>query len=176
MTLDERLENIRQAYEDRALKLGQVANEEAVEAFEKKYFIRLPDEYRRFVLELGNGGDGPPHCGMFRLEDADHDEMGRVNDGYAPQLDFPLTDVWIWESEDDYDEARVNDIHATGHIYLGTDGCGMQHVLITSGAERGNVWMIAGEGAQPIYFDAEKRYTFLDWLEAWLQGKELFSR
>lgn len=69
----------------------------------------------------------------------------------------------------------MNEIHARGHLYLGTDGCGMQHVLITCGAERGNVWMISGEGAQPIYFDEERRYAFLDWLEAWLQGKEMLS-
>ncbi len=175
MTIDERLEHIRRAYQEKALKLGQAASEESVELFEKKYRIRLPEEYRSFVMGLGSGGDAPPFYNMFRLEDADHDELGRIYDGYAPHLDFPLTDAWIWEGEEDVDESLVGAVHTRGHIYLGTDGCGMQHVLITSGAECGNIWMISGEGAQPIYFDEEKRYTFLEWLEAWLQGRELFS-
>jgi SMI1 / KNR4 family (SUKH-1) len=170
--IDERFETIRQTYQRRGLKLASVASEESVAAFERKYSIYLPEEYRRFVLEVGNGGDGPPHYGMFPVEESDHDELGRVFDGYAPHLDFPLIDAWVWEDEEDYNEAKVNEVHAKGHIYLGTDGCGMQHVLITSGPEQGNVWMIAGEGAQPVYvessFSEERRYTFLEWLEAWL--------
>lgn len=174
MDIKTRLENIRQAYRAKGLRLGPAATESDVVAFEKMYQISLPDEYRRFVLEVGNGGDGPPHYGMFPVEDSDHDELGRVAADFAPHEDFPLTETWIWEDKD-YDEAHVNAVHAKGHIYLGTDGCGMQHVLMTCGSERGHVWMISGEGAQPIYFDEEKRYTFLGWLEAWLQGKEMFS-
>jgi hypothetical protein len=172
--IDERLETICQAYQRLGLKLASVANLESVEVFEKMYNFSLPEEYRRFVLEVGNGGDGPPHYGMFPVEKSDHGELGNVFDGYAPHLDFSLTDAWIWEGED-YDEAKVNEVHVRGHIYLGTDGCGMQHVLISSGVERGNVWMLTGEGVQPVFvediFEEDKRYTFLDWLETWVKKR-----
>jgi hypothetical protein len=180
VTLDDRLENIRRAYERSGLKLGVVASQESVAAFERKYTIDLPEEYRRFVLEVGNGGDGPPYYGMFRIEDADHDETGRIDDGYAPHLDFPLTNAWIWEDKENADEALLNQVHAWGHIYLGTDGCGIQHVLITKGAERGNVWMIAGEGAHAVFvetiFAKKRRYTFLEWLETWLENNRVAAK
>ena len=175
MNLAKRLEDIRQSYKRKGLELKPPATEEVVQAFEERYKIRLPEAYRRFVTEVSNGCAGPPYYGIFPVGEADHDEMGRIYEGYAPYLEFPLCEAWVWEGDEDYDEARIDVIHARGHIYLGTDGCGIQHVLITSGPEQGNVWIIAGEGAQPIHFDENRRYDFLDWLEAWLEGKEQFS-
>lgn len=104
MSLEGRLERIRQTYQDKGLRLGAAAPLPSVKAFESKYGIRLPEEYRYFVLSLGNGGD-PPFCGIF------------------PQADHDDSDV----------------------------------------------------GAQPIYFDQMRRYGFLDWLEAWLEERQLFQ-
>lgn len=175
MSLEGRLERIRQAYQDKGLRLGAAAPLQTVKAFESKYGIRLPEEYRYFVLSLGNGGDGPPFCGMFPLEEADHDDLGKMPEGYAPSQDFPLHEAWIWEGEENPDEPLIEAVLSWGFIYLGTDGCGMQNVLITSGPERGNIWMLSDVGAQPIYFDQMRRYGFLDWLEAWLEERQLFQ-
>lgn len=93
MNLQERLENIRQSYGSKGLELRAVATEEIVHAFEECYRVRLPEAYYRFVIKVGNGGDGPPHYGMFPVEDADHDELGRVYEGFAPRLEFPLREA-----------------------------------------------------------------------------------
>ena len=36
---------------------------------ERKYGISLPEEYRHFVLEIGNGGAGPSY-GLYSIEGA----------------------------------------------------------------------------------------------------------
>lgn len=160
-----RIEAIRAAYRERGLKLEPPASLETLQAFEQRYNIRLPEEYRRFVLSVGNGGDGTPHYGLFRLEDADHDEMGQVAPGFAPSAPFPLVESWIWEDDPDPDETLHRHVHDHGHVYLGTDGCGLEYVLITAGAEQGHVWVLTGEGASPA---EEDPVGFLDWLEQWL--------
>ena len=38
-----------------------------IEALECRYKIHLPEEYRRFLQEVSNGGAGPNH-GLFSLE------------------------------------------------------------------------------------------------------------
>ena len=40
-------------------KLRPRANEPDVGAFERRYSLRLPDDYRRFLTEVGNGGARP---------------------------------------------------------------------------------------------------------------------
>jgi hypothetical protein len=45
---------------------------ETVVQFEKHHNITLPDDYRRFILQAGNGGAGP-HYGLLPLENIDHE-------------------------------------------------------------------------------------------------------
>lgn len=40
-------------------RLGRVLSEDEVVAFEREYGITLPEEYRTFLLEVGDGGLGP---------------------------------------------------------------------------------------------------------------------
>jgi hypothetical protein len=77
---------------------------------------------------------------------------------------FPFTKPWVWEGEP-YDAVkRATARH--GSLHLGSEGCGMHWLLIVSGAERGNVWMYTSVGVVPL----EPKRSFLDWVEAWLDG------
>ena len=51
-------------------KLAAPAGEEAIQEFEKQQGIRLPEEYRDFLMLVGNGGAGP-YYGTLRSESAE---------------------------------------------------------------------------------------------------------
>jgi hypothetical protein len=56
--------------------LNPVLGETELASFEQRWGFRAPDDYRRFLLELGNGGAGPFY-GVFPL--------GEMGDGADPQ-------------------------------------------------------------------------------------------
>ena len=58
-------------------KLKAPASEEQVQKFEEQQGIRLPEEYRDFLLYAGNGGAGPYYglYGIKALEDDFHDSF-----------------------------------------------------------------------------------------------------
>ena len=69
---------------------------------------------------------------------------------------FPLSEPWIWEGSAFPDTASIERVHRFGTLPLGTDGDGMDYVLVVTGDARGQVWMITGEGAVPVASDFGK--------------------
>ena len=133
-------------------RYGPPLGEAAVAAFETEHGIRLPEAYRRFATSIGDGADGPPHYGLVRLGQA----AGITGHEIAPgslSEPFPLTDSWIWEDDPSAVDAKVAAVHRSGILPLGTDGDGMDYVLVVTGPSRGQVWMVTGEGATPISAD-----------------------
>jgi len=78
---------------------------------------------------------------------------------------YPFTRPWVWE-EGSLSAEGTDDQVENGQLYLGTDGCGMDWVLIVTGPDRGNIWFRCGEGITPT---SPKR-DFLRWFEDWLDG------
>jgi hypothetical protein len=80
-----------------------------VEAFVEQHGVSLPEEYRRFVTETGNGGAGP-YYGLFPFGQQDDgfgccawEAGGLVGDFSQP---FPHTSAWnvsesFWHGEPD---------------------------------------------------------------------------
>ena len=153
--------------------LGPCLPEQEIAAFEASYRILLPEAFRLFLLHIGNGGGGPPHYGLNTLAQS----VQRIPDGQhepgntpflRPHLPFPLFEPWIWEDENlgDRDDVRFQAVYNDGHLFLGTDGCAMDWILVVSGPERGNVWNRADVGAQPCVPSRD----FATWYEYWLDG------
>jgi len=75
---------------------------EQVEEFELKNDVKLPDEYVRFITEVGNGGAGPFH-GLLSLE-ASHinffDSSEKKDHTYF-DLSNPFPHVTAWNVENE---------------------------------------------------------------------------
>lgn len=149
--------------------LNPPLSEEEVAQVEAKHGCRFPDEHRRFITEIGNGGAGPAY-GVFPLgmQDRSHD-LCRWEDGYSLVGDlskpFPLSGAWnlpedFWAQQPDptedtpFDEQdRMNEewdeklelhYYATsitdGAIPICHEGCAMRNWLVVTGPLAGTVW------------------------------------
>lgn len=166
-------------------ELNDVLSEEEVAAFEARYKIRLPDEYRAFLLAIGNGGAGPFY-GLEKLEDSLYADMDARKDETQervdPSLPFPHTEPQIMfpegynldESDDeDFYKQWDDPKHTQGILRLCNFGCGVYLDLVVNGEEYGNIWSSDLASDNGIYpwgqlGDEAERITFLDWYELWL--------
>jgi len=175
--------------------LNSPLSESDVLAFENRHRVRLPAEYRSFLVHVGNGGAGPFY-GIFPLgkmdgssgqlyEDIQH---GRVvgdlakpfplrkawNDlAGAPaeemmELDLEAYDQQLLEFEQRYfDPSIVNGALPICHM-----GCAMRVFLIVAGDETGNLWLddrASDNGVSPIFLKCRSRATFASWYLEWLE-------
>lgn len=107
---------------DFAYELNPSIGLNELEAVETRFGCRLPDDYRHFLLTIGNGGAGPGY-GLFSLEKALE---------YGGDLSKPFR-----RPDAPYDpEANDRD----GLLMLSTSGCAYDDFLVTGGKERGYVW------------------------------------
>ncbi len=147
------------------VRFGPRADADEVRRFEERHGVALPDEYRRMILELGDGGDGPPYYGVEPLS-ARRVEHGvpDPDDGPAPLAErfpgVPRTDFEELSAEEG-DRAWAE--FEKGRLLLGTDGCAILFVLVLTGSARGQVWQIDEFGARPEAEDV------LAWYAAWLE-------
>ena len=154
-------------------RTGDPAGEAAVAAFEAANGIALPPQYRAFVVGSANGAVGPPHYGLVALgEPAGRNSYHIVRPDSVAQA-FPLTEFWLWDGTEDLQDPknieRHRQAHESGTIPLGTDGDGMDYVLVVTGVARGQVWMLSSEFATPVARDFEA-WILRDYLPAarWL--------
>lgn len=154
-----------EAIELAGARFGPPRGESEVAALERRIRVRLPEDYRHCLAEIGTScPDGPPHYGLASPWDPTMD-LGEPADPARP---FPLTEMWIWEG--DADEAREESVWEHGWVWLGTDGCGMHWVLVTAGAAAGQVWQLTEMGAVPYRGGT----SFSEWLWDWLTGGPLW--
>ena len=172
--MNERLSMIRDGLLKKGCKLNDCVSERDILDFEEKHNINLPAEYREYLMNISNGGDGPPEYGICALGGtaSDMTDEQKVYWSNLENVDkpFPFTKPWVWEGDEESDEGEFEDTE-NGSIYIGNDGCGMYWHLIVTGPERGNMWLLTGEGIGPT----EPKLNYLEWIEAWLNEKEYWG-
>ena len=168
-------------------ELAEPAGEGALAEFEREHQIVLPEDYRWFLSEIGNGGAGP-YYGVFALGEMD-DGHGmaawKEDDGFVGRLrdPFPHTEAWNdvtgQPDEEDYepdsleyeaafnafDERYFSPRNVDGAFPICHLGCALRIWLVVTGPERGRLWLDKRpdyEGLTPL------RSDFLSWYTAWV--------
>lgn len=158
-------------------KLNRRLEEKTLVNFEKKFKIKLPQGYRSFLKELGNGGAGP-YYGLEPLENGRYAGLHYKDceDLINPSLPFFHTEAWNFP-EDEFTEANepeyFNNKWVNGMLRVSDYGCGMSLNIVVTGAEYGNIWVdsrVNDAGVFPDpFFKPTGRVDFLEWYELWLE-------
>ncbi len=166
--------------------------EAEVAAFERKHGIALPEDYRAFLIEGGNGGAGP-YYGINELTDyaqwyEEEAEAPNFLSSPCPLVDGePLRRAW--KAAQARDERRRQGIVTAGappnaawrgfladqweewgkgSMEISDQGCTYSARLIVTGAARGRIVYLDAQGWYPPYF--VKDASFLEWYERWLDN------
>ncbi len=165
-----------------------------IAAFEKKYGIRLPRDYRTFLVDVGNGGAGPFY-GIFKLGEMDdgHGHASWKEGEFVGTLKKPWPHRKAWNlSESEREPPEIeNDLQheawrkelerkywnadlVAGAIPICHEGGAYRNWLVVTGPEAGYVWHDAradDRGLRPVpgHHKSGKRSTFVDFYRDWLQ-------
>lgn len=139
---------------DKQLHMGKPLSEEEILHYENHCKIRLPEAYRRFLKEIGDGCSMLDGLHLTPLSDMEWEDLSKP---------FMLENDWIWEDED----VCWNSVELmvyNGNIELILLGDCMSYNLIVTGKCRGEVWFFTDVGVQPCC----QRQDFFGWFEKWL--------
>lgn len=174
-------------------QLRPPCSEEEVEAFEREQQIRLPEDYRQFLLRCGRGGAGPAY-GIFQFYELDdgtwrrNSKWERLGSTLPGNLSdpFPYSEAWNekpeidpglekkdpeeferqWSAFDEKYDGPVN-----GAIPICHTGCAHYEWLVVTGPEAGHIWIddrVDARGFKPLTLPGLPRVTFLEWYRDWL--------
>jgi len=123
--------------------LSDPLSSESVEHFEQQCRIKLPSEYRAFLLQIGDGGIGP---GLYvrrlgaPIRDVDNNnwEPGEIfPDPLYSSLDTPFP--YSQAVEGGYGD--LEEEFESGALHLFDYGCAIWALLIVSGESFGQIWI-----------------------------------
>ncbi|MFF3767634.1 SMI1/KNR4 family protein [Streptomyces sp. NPDC001922] len=159
--------------------------EDVLVAGERAMGVRLPEDYRRFLLEVASGGAGPDY-GLFTVERFDGPRAAEAALPFVPVVDEPpeperagfADEAAFQQAWADYERLVLDGMHDRadhGTVLLGHQGCGYYTLLVVSGPERGTVWddvRAVGEWIVPRERSDGSRVSFADWYLDWLERAE----
>jgi hypothetical protein len=137
--------------------LNPVAMPVQVDELERTYRFSIPEGYRRFILEVGDGGAGPFY-GLKQRFVTFGSSLRKME-----AATYSLPSVYVSEQGVLEDEGG-DDIYVRGNMMLFEVGCGTEGVLVLNGPMRGKV-CITDYGYELHKFWSPP--DFLDMYESW---------
>ncbi|MGV4987835.1 SMI1/KNR4 family protein [Streptomyces sp. NRAIS4] len=143
--------------------------EAEIRAFEESHGIDLPEDYRSFVAEVGNGPAGPSH-GLMPLTVArpEADEEWAVDGEWREDRlpgrlakPFPLTEPLPGR----IGAGAPAEVLTRGTLMLSEQGCGIFTRLVLNGPRAGQVWQIDPDWGGFVPVSPNFRTWYTDWLE-----------
>jgi hypothetical protein len=138
--------------------LGPRLSQDRLSGMERDFRATLPEQYRAFLLELGNGGAGP-YYGLFKLAGDDPEDLTDYGSLDKP---FPWTE-----------KIRPRRPSIPGALYICHYGCALRFLLVVTGKSEGEIWhdwQADGLGIYPACDAQGKRMQFFDWYLEWLDS------
>jgi len=120
-------------------------------AFESANRIRLPNDYRRFLAIVGNGGAGPFY-GLAPLN-ADGQDLSRP---------FPFTTATDAFADEELERLLNFRVGYPGILEICDHGCAVFSCLVVNGPAYGTIW----DGREDLY---PTGLTFGMWYRRWLE-------
>jgi hypothetical protein len=159
----QRIKPVGFGWESHRYRLNPPLKERLLTDFEQTHGVTLPTEFRRFVLEVGDGGAGPAYglqtyrnWGQWRSEQEPNTVAlicpMRPAMGDSPPLASRTSDTW-------HELLR-------GTIEIVCEGCSFSIMLIVTGEYRGRVVRVDTEDDGFPYVTDDP--DFLAWYERWL--------
>lgn len=168
----------------------------AIEEFETRHRIRLPEDYRYFITEIGNGGADPAY-GLFPFGQQDDSVSWEEGDLFGDvSRPFPHVEAWnlpesffkqepnvppdtpseeedrLWEEWDKVEHEHYwNPSIMNGAIPICHLGCALRQWLVVNGEQRGFIWndyRADHGGVVPLRNDSGEQMNFSDWYMSWL--------
>lgn len=145
------------------MKYNKCLGEEEIIKFEKKWSIVLPEQYRCFLKNVGNG----------TKENFMDYGISSLQEWCQPYEEADLPENILREEfrADNVD----NDKLSTGSIRICNAGCENYIILVVSGNCSGEIWTdyrIDGEGIKPINTKGGTPMTFANWLQNVIEHRE----
>jgi SMI1 / KNR4 family (SUKH-1) len=154
--------------------------EPQVRAFEQTHGVRLPEGYRTFVRDIGDGGAGPYYRILPLLGTRGRDREDAEKLLLLAEV-FPHEQAWNRagprqpgpaESEEaffgrvqGFEEEYFAPKHTAGSIAICQFGCGDWIRLVITGPQRGTLWQDGRSGDYGVW---PLNTTFSQWYTAWL--------
>ncbi|KAK9764368.1 hypothetical protein K7432_008175 [Basidiobolus ranarum] len=140
-------------------------SEQKIIEFEREHFIRLPEDYRTVLSQIGNGTC--PSGGLLPLSYVPYEYPVPYNDLLKNLSEpFPLTENLIFDEVEDGLSEEFLDSLNHGHLVLASDDYLTHWILIVEGPSRGEVWRRKSDFGFTRWV---AKMEFFNWLEARLE-------
>jgi hypothetical protein len=138
---------------------------EEVGTLERRHRLSLPDEYRAFITQIGDGGAGPDY-GLFSLAAGLRESASTLHRPFPFSTATAQGVIAARRGGEQY-AGVVPAETVGGALAICHSGCAIFYYLVVNGEQRGTVWN-GREDWFPCSSRQGRQWTFLDWYEDWL--------